>query len=139
MRTRKVTPKCPEAAPRRPTCRVVSPNAAAAAASVSPAAAHPDSRSIVTAGPGSGDTEASPRNDPHRPHEGSYRIAQAARAAAPSPPSRRRRAWIACAGQGGAGRGGAFAASAGTGRGLCRFRPYLRWIITRAAQGSVWD
>lgn len=93
MRTRKVTPKCPAPAPRRqPTCRVVSPNAAAAAASVSPVAAHPDSRSIISAGPGSGDTEVSPKNVPHRPHEGSYRIAQASGAAAPSPPSQRRRA-----------------------------------------------
>lgn len=108
MRTPSVTPKCPAAAPfRQPTCRVVSPNAAAAAASVSPAAAHPDSRSIVSAGPGSGDTEVRRRNAPHRPHEESYRVAQAAGAAAPRPPSRQRRAWIAGAGRGGAGRGGA--------------------------------
>lgn len=126
MRTPKVTPKCPAAAPlRQPTCRVASPNAAAAAASVSPAAAHPDSRSIVSAGPGSGDTEVSPRNAPHRPQDGSYRVAQAARAAAPSPPSRRRRAWIAGAGQGRAGRSGAEPSPLprARGRGFCRYRP----------------
>lgn len=126
MRTPKVTSKYPAAAPlRQPTCRVASRNAVAAAASVSPAAAHPDSRSIVSAGPGSDDTEVSPRDAPHRPQEGSYRVAQAARAAAASPPSRQRRAWIAGAGQGRAGRGGAGPSPLprARGRGLCRYRP----------------
>lgn len=125
-RTPKVTPKCPAAAPlRQPTCRVASPNAAAAAASVSPAAAHPDSRSIVSAGPGSGDTEVSPSNAPHRPHGGSYRVAQATGVAAPSPPSRRRRAWLAGAGPGGAGWGGAGPPPLPRARrrGLRRYRP----------------
>lgn len=140
MRTPIVTPKCPAAGPLgQPTCRVVSPNAAAAAASVSPAAAHPDSPSIVSAGPGSGDTEVSRRNAPHRPHQGSYRVAQAARGCStqstlPAKARLDRRRWA-----GPAERGGASTASAGPGAWPLQAPPYLRRIILRAAQGPVWD
>lgn len=54
---RRSVPGAADGPRRQPTCRVASPNAAAAAASVSPAAARPGSRSIVSAGRCSGDTE----------------------------------------------------------------------------------
>lgn len=53
---------------RQPTCGPAPPNAAAAAASASPAAPRPGSRSIVSAGPGSGDTEGDRRKAPQCSH-----------------------------------------------------------------------
>lgn len=96
---RRSVPGAADAPRRQPTCRVASPNAAAVAASVSPTAARPGSRSIVSAGRCSGDTEGGGSEArSHRPHAGSP-CRPGRRAAAPSLPSPRRRAGTAGAGR----------------------------------------